>query len=219
LRIEARAQAVSMSARNPDGSFRNHNEPMALSEETLLSRWVEGEVLRLKLLGFSFGAIAEQITEVGRGKKAPLTPLPEAFIFPSDYKITAMGCHKAFRGALERSPAPEADEMRRLDTDRCEDMFLFLGAAIRRGEPQAVRAAVQVLAHKAAINRYNAPEVEVKVSPPPRPRAPELSDGEVVSLFERAIAILKECEEAGANRRLKTLAIEVQGTKRENENK
>ena len=36
----------------------------------------------------------------------------------------------------------EADEMRRLDTDRCEDMFLSLTPSIRQGDPQAVRAVI-----------------------------------------------------------------------------
>ena len=91
-----------MSARNPDGRFRNYNKPLALSAEMLRSRWLEGEVLRLKRLGFSYEAIAQQITEVGRRQKAPLTPLPEDVSFPPDYKITAMGCHKALSRALKR---------------------------------------------------------------------------------------------------------------------
>jgi hypothetical protein len=60
-----------MSARNPDGRFRNHNKPIVLSADMLRSRWLEGEVLRLKRLGFSYEAIAPQITEVGRGQRAP----------------------------------------------------------------------------------------------------------------------------------------------------
>jgi hypothetical protein len=40
-----------MSARNPDGRFRNHNKPIVLSADMLRSRWLEGEVLRLKRLG------------------------------------------------------------------------------------------------------------------------------------------------------------------------
>jgi hypothetical protein len=40
-----------MSARNPDGRFRNHNTPIVLSADMLRSRWLEGEVLRLKRLG------------------------------------------------------------------------------------------------------------------------------------------------------------------------
>ena len=103
-----------MSARNPDGRFRNHNKPIVLSPDMLRSRWVEGEVLRLKRLGFSYEAIAPQITEVGRGQRAPLTPLPEDVTFPPDYTITAMGCHAALKRAQRRAPKSEADEMRRL---------------------------------------------------------------------------------------------------------
>jgi hypothetical protein len=47
----------------PDGRFRNHNKPLALPEHTLRSRWLEGEVLRLKRLGFSYEAIAQQISD------------------------------------------------------------------------------------------------------------------------------------------------------------
>ncbi len=55
--------------------------------------------------------------------------------------------------------------MRRLDTDRCEDMFLSLTPSLRQGDSQAVRAAVQVLALKAGINGYKSSEMEVRVSP------------------------------------------------------
>jgi hypothetical protein len=33
-----------MKFRNPDGRFRNHNQPVALTEHTLRARWLEGEV-------------------------------------------------------------------------------------------------------------------------------------------------------------------------------
>jgi hypothetical protein len=55
----------------------------------LRAQWVESEALRLKRNGFSYEAIAEQITQVGRGQKAPVTPLPEGVDFPPDYRITA----------------------------------------------------------------------------------------------------------------------------------
>jgi hypothetical protein len=58
-----------MRSRTPDGRFRNHNQPLVVSERTLHARWLEAEVLRLKRLGFSYEAIAEQITLVGRGQK------------------------------------------------------------------------------------------------------------------------------------------------------
>jgi hypothetical protein len=65
-----------MKSRTPDGRFRNHNQALVLAEHTLRSRWLESEVLRFKRLGFSYEAIAQQITEVGRGQRPPLTPLP-----------------------------------------------------------------------------------------------------------------------------------------------
>jgi hypothetical protein len=178
-----------MRTRHPDGRFRNNNKPQTLSNELLRSRWFEGEVLRLKRLGFSYEAIAQQITEVGRSQKPPLTPLPEDVTFPPDYKVTAMGCHKALSRALKRIPALEAHEMRRLDTDRCEDMFLTLTPAIRQGDSQAVRAAVQVLALKAAINGYKSSEMEVKVSPGPS-WSSVLSKDQTVGLFKEAMTLL-----------------------------
>ena len=210
-----------MSTRNPDGRFRNHNNPLVLSAEMLRSRWLEGEVLRLKRLGFSYEAIAQQITEVGRGQKAPLTPLPKDVTFPSDYKITAMGCHKALSRALKRAPSLEADEMRRLDTDRCEDMFLSLTPSIRQGDPQAVRAAVQVLALKAGINGYKS-EMEVRVSPGPS-WSSALSKDQTVSLFKAAVTLLLEggikLEEMTRVAGLEAPAIEVKATKTEEDGK
>jgi hypothetical protein len=46
-------------------------------------------------------------------------------------------------------------------------MYLSLTPSLRQGDPQAVRAAVQVLALKAGINGYKSSEMEVKVSPGP----------------------------------------------------
>jgi hypothetical protein len=55
-----------MSARNSDGRFRNHNKPAVLSADMLRAQWVESEAMRLKRNGFSYEAIAEQITQVDR---------------------------------------------------------------------------------------------------------------------------------------------------------
>jgi hypothetical protein len=112
-----------MSPRNPDGRFRNLNQPTVLSSETLRAQWVEIEAMRLKRDGLSYEAVAQYITQVGRGLQPPVTPLLEAIRFPPDYTITAMACHKAVRRALRRAPALEAAEMRRMDTARCEDMY------------------------------------------------------------------------------------------------
>jgi hypothetical protein len=211
-----------MKSRTPDGRFRNHNQPFVLTENTLRSRWLEGEVLRLKRLGFSYETIAQQITEVGRGQRPPLTPIPENVDFPANYKITSMGCHKALQRALKRAPALAADEMRRLDTDRCEDMFLSLSAGVRQGEPQSVRAAVQVLALKAAINGYKSSELDVKVSPGPN-WSSTLTKEQTFNLFQQAIALLIEggvtVAEVARVAGLEAPAIEVRATKVEEDDR
>jgi hypothetical protein len=207
-----------MSARNPDGRFRNNNKPIALSAAMLRSRWLESEVLRLKRLGFSYEAIAQQITEVGRGQKPPVTPLSDDVTFPPDYQITAMGCYKAFSRALKRAPRLEVEEMRQLDTDRCEDMFLSLTPSIRQGDPQAVRAAVHVLALKAGINGYKSSEVEVRVTPGPS-WSSALGKDQTVILFKEAMTLLIEhgmkIEEMMPGADLQAPSIEVQATKAE----
>ncbi len=211
-----------MSARNPDGRFRNNNKPTVVSAGTLRAQWVATEAARLKRNGFSYEAIAEQITQVGRGQKAPITPLPEGIIFPPDYSISAMGCHKAVQRALQRAPVLEADEMRRIDTDRCEEMYLFLTPGIRQGDPQSVRAAVNALAHKAAINGYKSSEMEVRVSPGPS-WSSILGKDQTVSLFREAMTLLIEggikIEEMTHVAGLEAPAIEVKAIKKEEESK
>ena len=205
-----------MPTRNSDGRFRNHNKPTVVSADTLRARWVEMEAMRLKLNGFRYEAIAEQITQVGRGQKVSVTPLPEGIRFPADYQITAMGCHKAVRRALRRAPTLEADEMRCFDTDRCEEMYLFLTPGIRQGDPQSVRAAVSVLAHKAAINGYKAAEIEVRVAPGPS-WSSVLPKEQSVALFKEAMTLLLQhglrVEELAEAAGLEAPSIEVSATK------
>ena len=205
-----------MSARNSDGRFRNHNKPAVLSADMLRAQWVESEAMRLKRNGFSYEAIAEQITQVGRGQKVPVTPLPEGADFPPDYRITAMGCHKATRRALRRAPTQEANEMRRFDTDRCEDMYLFLTPGIRQGDPQSVRAAVNVLAHKAAINGYKSAEIEVRVAPGPS-WSSVMPNEQSVALYKEAMTLLiqagLEVEELAEVAGLEVRSVEVTARK------
>jgi LmbE family N-acetylglucosaminyl deacetylase len=205
-----------MSARNSDGRFRNHNKPAVLSTEMLRAQWVESEAMRLKRNGFSYEAIAEQITQVGRGQKVPVTPFPEGVDFPPDYRITAMGCHKATRRALRRAPTQEANEMRRFDTDRCEDMYLFLTPGIRQGDPQSVRAAVNVLAHKAAINGYKSAEIEVRVAPGPS-WSSVMPNEQSVALYKEAMTLLiqagLEVEELAEVAGLEARSVEVTARK------
>jgi hypothetical protein len=176
-------------ARDSDGRFRNHNKPSVVSASTLRAQWVESEATRLKRNGFSYEATADQITQVGLGQKIAVTPLPEGIVFPPDYKITAMGCHTAVRRALRRAPVLEADEMRRFDTDRCEEMYLFLTPGIRQGDSQSVRAAVSVLAHKASINGYKSAETEIRVAPGPG-WSSVLPKDQSLALFQEAMTLL-----------------------------
>src|SRR5450631_806590 len=117
--------------RHIDGRFRGNRSPMQLTERMRISRFVERETIRLKRMGVnSFETIAELLTKAGRGEHVPTVVLPEDVTFPSNYRISKMGCCKAFRRRMEREPNLEAAEHRRLDTERCEDMFFALQGGV-----------------------------------------------------------------------------------------
>ena len=147
-----------MMKRQPDGTFRNARQASALSAFVLRARWVEAEVASLKRMGLAFDAIAEQISRVGKRLAQAITPLPPGVTFPPDYTISKQACHKAFRRAIARDPVLAADEFRKLDSARCEEMFLNLQPGIRKGNPRSVEAGVKVLRHTAQINGYAAPQ-------------------------------------------------------------
>jgi hypothetical protein len=146
-----------MRKRNADGTWRSARKAIRVSERVRIARWVEAETLRLKRLGLSFDAIAEQITKIGRGEAQAMVTMSDGVTFPPDYRISRQACCKAFRKAITREPNLEAMEMRLVDTERCEDMFLALQPGMRKGDPRSVEVAVKVLAHKAEINGYKAP--------------------------------------------------------------
>jgi hypothetical protein len=79
-------------------------------------------------------------------------------IFPPDYNITRQACHKAFSKALARQPAIEVEEFRKLDTERCEEMFMNLQPGIRKGNPRAIEAGIKVLGYVGRLNGYAAPQ-------------------------------------------------------------
>ena len=83
--------------------------------------------------------------------------IPEHASFTEDYSISAQAVHRAFRRGIVRLPNAEAVELRKLDNERCEDMYLALQSGIRKGDPRSVEVGVKVLAHKAEINGYKAP--------------------------------------------------------------
>ena len=127
-----------------------------VSEKVLRARWIEAITIRFKKMGLSFDEIAEQITLVGRGKAHPIVAIPEGLTFPPDFTISRQACHKSFKKGMSREPAIEAEEFRKLDTARCEEMLLNLQPGIRKGNVRSVEAGVKVLGHAARINGYAA---------------------------------------------------------------
>lgn len=138
--------------RQLDGRFRGVRQPVKLSEVSIRARWVEAEVMALKEIGLSFAAIAERITQVGRGLKPPHTPLPENVIFGPDYSITRQAVHKVWVKGISRTPALNAEQHRKLNNDRAEHLWLNLQTAVRDGDTHAAATAVKVLAHQAKLN-------------------------------------------------------------------
>jgi hypothetical protein len=144
--------------RQPDGRWRNARKGVVVSEAVLRARWVEAETIHLKRIGLSFDAIAEQITRIGKRQAQAIVAIPAGVTFPPDFQISRQACHKAFRKALAREPSLAAEEFRKLDSARCEEMFLNLQPGIRKGNARSVEAGVKVLRHSAQINGYAAPQ-------------------------------------------------------------
>jgi hypothetical protein len=143
--------------RSSDGTMRRANTPKVLTNRSIIARWVEDETLHLKRLGMSFQAIADHIVEVAHGRQKAMVAVPQDAQFPERYEISMQAVHRAFKRAIDRLPNAEAAELRKLDSERLEEMFLSLQPGIRQGDPRSVQAAVRVLAQNAEINGYKAP--------------------------------------------------------------
>ena len=185
--------------RHPDGRFRGNRAKIELTPKVLISRWVEQEVIRLKMMGASFEAIAGLLTQAGRGEFVPTVSLPSGVTFPPGYSISKMGCCKAYQRALDREPSLEAREHRRLDIDRSEELYLSLQPGIKKGDPKAIEAAVRVLNHKAKIIGYPDPSktavnegLETKRGGSKEVVYPDWDDKKTISMFEEAVALLNE---------------------------
>lgn len=148
---------MSHKPRNSDGTIRHTNKPRLLTNRSLIARWVEAEALHLKRLGMSFEKIADHIVAVAHGQQQAMVPVPEQAQFSEEYSVSAQAVHRAFQRGIARLPNTEAEAYRKLDTERCEDLFLSLQPGIRKGDPRSVEVGVKVLAHKAEINGYQAP--------------------------------------------------------------
>ena len=143
--------------RNSDGTIRRANKPEQLTSRSIIARWVEAETLHLKRLGMGYQAIADHIVGVAQGAQKAFVPVPQDAHFPQGYQISVQAVHKAFRRAMVRLPNAEAAELRKLDSERLEEMFLSLQPGIRQGDPRSVEVGVKVLTHKAEMNGYKAP--------------------------------------------------------------
>ena len=151
--------------RNSDGTIRRNDRPRRLTNRSLIARWVEAETLHLKRLGMGLQAIAEHLIGVAQGQRKALVPVPEQVRSPEAYRISLQAVHLAFKRALVRLPNAEATELRKLDNERLEEMYLALQPGIRNGDPRSIEVSVRVLSHKAEINGYKSPAgVETQVN-------------------------------------------------------
>jgi hypothetical protein len=144
--------------RQPDGTFRSARQPVVVSQAVFRGRWVQAEAIRLKIMGFTFDEISEQISRVGRGQAQAIVTIPEGVTFPPDYSISRQACHKAFTKAIAKLPTLNVEELRKVDNARSEEMFLNLQPGIRKGNPRAIEIGIRVLDHAAKINGYTAPQ-------------------------------------------------------------
>jgi hypothetical protein len=148
--------------RQPDGRRRNARKAVVVSEAVLRARWIEAETISLKRIGLSFDAIADQITRIGRRQAQATIAVPDCVTFPLDFQISRQACHKALKKAIGREPALAAEEFRKLDSARCEDMFMNLQPGIRKGNARAIEAGVKV--HKStATPRRSAMNLQVRM--------------------------------------------------------
>ncbi len=147
-----------MRKRHPNGTWRGTRQAVVTSEAVLRARWVEAETIHLKRIGLSFDAIADQITRIGKRQAQAIVAIPDGVTFPPDFRISRQACHQAFKKVIAREPPLAAEEFRKLDSARCEEMFLNLQPGIRKGNPRSVEAGVKVLRHSAQINGYAAPQ-------------------------------------------------------------
>jgi hypothetical protein len=157
-----------MPHRNTDGTFRNNNKATRISPRSLRARWVETEALALKLLGFPFSRIAAQLTEVGRGRQRPLTPLPPGVSFPPDYSISSVACYRAVERALEREPRLRARELRQLLLHRSDQLLLACQPAIQRGETKSILAGIRALELQASLSGLKSDKITDLRFPPRR---------------------------------------------------
>jgi hypothetical protein len=202
---------MSRKPRNSDGTIRRVNKPERLTNRSIIARWVETETLHVKQLGMSFQAIADHIVGVAQGSQKAFIAAPQDIHFPDGYRISVQAVHRAFRRAIVRLPNAEAAELRKLDSERLEEMLLSLQAGIRQGDPRSIEVGVRVLTHKAELNGYKSP-ARVEMSGTHLVQA--AADAQVlVNLGRLTVEELREYRKLEAKARGSIEAAEIQTTK------
>lgn len=145
--------------RHSDGKFRGSHQPSKVCARTIRARWVESEVLKLKMLGITtFHGVAQQITKVGRGEALPVVEFPPGIDFPQGYSISVVACWRACQKALARGPRLRVQEMRDIDSDRLEEGILAAQKGIKQGDPAALQNLARLITTRARLNGYLAPQ-------------------------------------------------------------
>jgi hypothetical protein len=81
------------------------------------------------IAGMTQREIAQVITEMGRGIRAGRL---EGVEYPPDYKISQQAVTLAFRRYCQRNPLPGFEQMRQIDTQRCDDIYRAMLPIITR---------------------------------------------------------------------------------------
>jgi len=122
-----------------------------------IALWVQAKAYEMVIAGMTQREIAQVITEMGRGIRPDRL---EGVEYPPDYKISQQAVTLAFRRYCQRNPPPGLEQMRQIDTQRCDDIYRDMLPIIRgggHGAALAADAATRALAHKARINGMDAP--------------------------------------------------------------
>jgi hypothetical protein len=186
-----------MPRRNEDGTFRNHHKVKTPSDKTIRARWTEAEVLRLKDEHLKTEAIANHITQVGRGQRQPLVPFPSGITFPPNFSFTHQAVSKAYNRAVDRIPKIDAQRLvKQIDRD-LENTLCGLAPGVHNGDPRAANASTRVRelllkTHGGLRGGTNIQvNTEVKTYADKRPKP---SKQERTSLFQNAARIMRELE-------------------------
>ncbi len=166
---------VTMQTRHPDGRYRGR-QPIEITKRSLRARWVKEEAQALRNRGFEYQAIADHITQVGRGAKSPVVPLPNDLdeAFPEEYSISAVACWKACnRGRKRRMMTSRQFDRQRLELYTLRKLYFELESKCKMGDLRALRAVLTIHERQARIMGY---------WPDGRRKQPEVADDSSLDL-------------------------------------